>query len=162
MPCSSIHFTHEPGDLPAHISHLQQKVFSLFLSSSTSTRPLHFRKLHMKRHIYKKRLSTTEPAGFRLRNSHLEAPVLTPDWMNSTASVTWATLRWSHCNNGWGLWLRGNIAHGSLCLFSDRSKKKRAFCMSWTQPKPPLGRPIVLATITFNCDATQRNDLVGS
>lgn len=34
----------------------------------------------VKRRIYKERLSASEPAGFRLRNSQVEAPVLPPDW----------------------------------------------------------------------------------
>lgn len=82
---SSIHFTHEPGVLPPHISHLQKVYFFLpLLSSNISTLLLLFlRKAQMNWHIYKERPLSPQPAGFRLRNSHLEAPVLTPDWVNA-------------------------------------------------------------------------------
>ncbi|TNN88157.1 hypothetical protein EYF80_001738 [Liparis tanakae] len=37
----------------------------------------------------KERLSFTESAGFRLRNSPLGVPVLTPDWMNAQGLSPW-------------------------------------------------------------------------
>lgn len=92
---------------------------------------LYMRKEQMNWQTYKERLSSTEPAGFRLRNSHLRS-TCPHSWLDERSpSVTWASLRWTHCDGGWGLWLRGNIAHGSLRLF-----KKLSLCTSRTQPKP--------------------------
>ena len=80
--------------------------------------------VHMNWHIYKERLSFTDPAGFRLRNSSRGAPVLTPDWMSLQVVSRVTQLRWKHCDGRRGLSLRGNIPHGSVLFFSDRLKKE--------------------------------------
>lgn len=56
-----------------------------FLSPSSNISALLLnllRKVQTARDIYKERLSSTEPAGFRLRNSQLGAPVLAPYWLD--------------------------------------------------------------------------------
>lgn len=80
--------------------------------------------------------SSTQPAGFRLRNSHREAPVHTPDWMRTQRQSRERRTGEPTANDRWGLWLLGNIPHGSVHLFSDRLKRE-AFVS--VRPNPSQG-----------------------
>lgn len=88
-------------------------------------------------HIYKERLWSTEPSKFP--PPKLSSLSTCPrNWLDERSdSVTWSAFRCIYSISRWGVWLRGNIPHGSPHLFCEWIKKKEPFVSA--EPSPSQG-----------------------
>lgn len=133
---TSIHFTHDPGVLtPPHLPPQTNAAFTtaisldFFCDSPRQHGPIDT--------FIRRRLSTSARAGFRLRNSHLEAPVLTPHWMERRSRSRERRSGEFTAAVGGAL---GCVATSPMGACSSpvawqMKRKNRALCMSRTQPR---------------------------